>query len=522
MVLITLLAGALSFLVYPHALLSSKNTLPDDNDTRLIAYIIGQVQDNLLHFRNPYFGRFFAPYENTLTYSDLFLTTAVITIPLRLISSSPVVIFNLAYSINFILTFVTFFILIRYLVADSFTALTGTLLFNLSGVHLAYLPHLQIFSLWTFFACLLFFLKRRYFFFFLILTLALAESVFAGYLIFFAVFIFTLGRPKDRKKLFFQLLVFFPLWLILLFPYLSLHFSFPEATRPIRDAAHFSLGLEEIFIKYHSWTLITLLILSNLESSAVSFAAIFCKVRRAWSPAKTGVYALQTRNFPRRGKLSVADKRIQSRFAYWNVIFLFSLLLSLGPVLKVLGQNLRIFGLPIPLPYSLFYYLFPGFNGFRTPSRFIILAAISAAVIISQKLAPWARKLLPQTKFFLTVSLIFLLFWESGFPLKTHPVNITPPAVYQHVKDLPDAAIILELPIKLWTYPDHEIESVRSLYSLEHKKRRINGFSGFSPKSWIDLVESINRFGLNAENRNRLHALGVTHVVEDNLLYPLP
>jgi len=118
--------------------------------------------------------------------------------------------------------------------------------------------------------------------------------------------------------------------------------------------------------------------------------------------------------------------------------------------------------------------------------------------------------------------LVLLLSLEGRFPLPSYPVDITLPSVYQKVKELPASAIILELPIKLWVGPDHEIESVRSLYSLEHGHRRVNGFSGFSPLVWIDLVQKLNANGLDDENLNRLHALGVTHVVEDNHLYPLP
>lgn len=479
LVLITALALILSFLVYPSAFISPKTTLPDDNDTRLIAYIIGQVQDNLLHLRNPYFGRFFAPYENTLAFSDLFLTSAAITLPFRLLTNSPIVIFNLALLIGFILTFITSYYLLRHLTRDTFAALFGAVLFNLSGYHLSYLPHLQIFSLWPVFLSLYFFLRHRYFLFFLIVTAQVLESVFPVYLIFFSIAI--MSFPRNRK-FFLYSLFFLPLWLAFLFPYLKLHFTFPEAVRPIRDAAHFSLGFEEIFTKYHSLLFISVFVLSLL---------------------------LKTKQ----------------KLATYHLLLATGLILSLGPVLKIFGHNLRIFGLPIPLPYSLFYYLFPGFNGFRTPSRFIVLAAIAAVIIISGKLAPLAKKLLPQTKFFLLALLLLLLSLEGRFPLPAYPVDITPPPIYQEVKKLPASAIILELPIKLWTGPDHEIESVRSLYSLEHGHRRVNGFSGFSPLAWIDLVEQISTSPtsrLDLEVVNRLKSLGVTHVVENDRFFPLP
>ncbi len=196
--------------------------------------------------------------------------------------------------------------------------------------------------------------------------------------------------------------------------------------------------------------------------------------------------------------------------------------MSLGPVLKIFGHTVKIFGLPIPLPYTAFYYLFPGFTGFRTPSRFIILALLCAVVIIGLQLKLIFEKLKTKTKAIFIALVLSLLFLEADLPLKGYPVNINTHPVYEQVKALPAEAVILELPIRLWNMPDHEIESIRSLYSLEHKHRRFGGFSGFATNSWINLVEKINAHGLNEENTSKLKSLGVTHVIENNRLYPLP
>ena len=58
----------------------------------------------------------------------------------------------------------------------------------------------------------------------------------------------------------------------------------------------------------------------------------------------------------------------------WLNVLLVSLVLSLGPVLHVAGQ-----GLPVPLPYLLFYQL-PGVEVSRTPVRFALLVQIALAV----------------------------------------------------------------------------------------------------------------------------------------------
>ncbi len=196
--------------------------------------------------------------------------------------------------------------------------------------------------------------------------------------------------------------------------------------------------------------------------------------------------------------------------------------MSLGPVVKLLGKTIKIFSLPIPLPYTLFYYLFPGFTGFRTPSRFSNIILLSMVIIIGYSLLPFINKLKIITKIVLTLIIFAFLIFEADLPLKGYPVNINMNPVYDQVKALPQSAIILELPVKLWNMPDHEIESIRSLYSLEHGHRRFGGFSGFDSNSWADLVQKIDANGLDKENLTKLHALGVTHVINNNQLFPLP
>ena len=104
--IITLLLGLfLCLFVYPSSFIYPKDTLPDNNDTRLISYIIGQVQNNILERKSLYHATFFAPEPNTLTYSDLFLTTSILTLPTRLFTNNPVLVFNIGFILSFTLTF---------------------------------------------------------------------------------------------------------------------------------------------------------------------------------------------------------------------------------------------------------------------------------------------------------------------------------------------------------------------------------------------------------------------------------
>ena len=528
--------------IYPSAFIYPKDTLPDTNDTRLIAYIIGQVQNNILEHKPLHFGTFFAPDKNTLAYSDLFLTSAIVTLPARFFTDHPIVIFNLTLTLNFILTIISSYLLFSYFFKDHWITTLTVILFNFSGFHLSYLPHLQIFSLWP--LCLSVYFATRYLqenrsiylpLFFLTVTAQIAESIFPVYLIFFTCTILAIGHMSKRylknvtgvaevlvKKFTIYSLLFIPLWIFLLLPYYQLHTSLPEATRPIRDAAHFSLGLDQIFTFYHSGTIILIFFTSLFISKILGSAGELVKKQNAAEvPEKSRAERIRTGNPGTEVEHSFLRSSKRFVFDIWWIVFFFSFIMSLGPVLKIFGQNLRIFGFPIPLPYTLFYYLFPGFTGFRTPSRFIVLALLSAVVIIGFQLKPFFGKLKTKTKLILILLVLSLLFVEADLPLKSYPVNINMHPVYQEVTRLPIDAVILELPIKLWNMPDHEIESVRSLYTLFHKHRRFGGFSGFATNRWIQMVQEINAYGLTLQIVEALSSFGVTHIIQNNTLSDL-
>ncbi|OGD83457.1 hypothetical protein A2572_04945 [Candidatus Collierbacteria bacterium RIFOXYD1_FULL_40_9] len=546
-ILIFLLGLLLCLFVYPSSFFYPKDTLPDNNDSRLIAYIIGQVQNNIIERKPLYQATFFAPEPNTLTYSDLFLTTSLLTLPARLFTHNPIFIFNLGFILNFALTFFSSFLFFQKISKNLFHSVIATLLFNLSSYHLHYYPHMQVFNFWIFFAAIhnitnyLESKNIKYLHLFLIFTsLQLAETIFTTYLLFFASLFFVIARFRHwrnqsnpeypgswiKSKMtslsyqYYSVFLIYPtIWILLLLPYAKTHFLYPEASRSIRDAAHFSLGLDEYFTKYQSWTIIAVLIISSASSLSAFFEAIFCKVRRAWSPARAGVYALQTRKFTRRENLSVTTKRMQTRNSTdWKNIFWFSVIMSLGPVLKIFDHTIKIFDLPIPLPYTIFYYFFPGFAGFRTPSRFILLALFAASALIAIRISKQAHLLQTKTKVAISMLVLSLLALESRLPLIGYPININPPTVYDEVKGLPKNTVVLELPIKLWNMSDHQIESVRSLYSLNHKQKRLNGYSGFATLEWIKLIEEINAFGFTPEIKQKLKTRGVTHIVQNNHL----
>ncbi len=144
----------------------------------------------------------------------------------------------------------------------------------------------------------------------------------------------------------------------------------------------------------------------------------------------------------------------------WLNLLVVSFVLSLGPVLHAAGQ-----GLPVPLPYLLFYQL-PGVEVSRTPVRFALLVQIALAVGLAYGLAFLLRRLrgpqglallpsrthvlefqVPSVRPLLLVGgLLALITVEQAIiPFAMGPASISP--FYTALAQSADRSALLEVPI---------------------------------------------------------------------------
>ena len=197
-----------------------------------------------------------------------------------------------------------------------------------------------------------------------------------------------------------------------------------------------------------------------------------------------------------------------SRFYFW--VLLLSLLFSFGPIIHL--NNHPFF----PGPYFFLYWCFPGFDGLRVPSRFVITVALSLSVFAG---LGWARL---STRFqshwkkkvsTIGVCLILLLEYAS-FPLTMVPIDVGDrvPAVYRWLAEQKDDPVILELPL-----PDKPTdvwkEAERVYFSIYHWERMVNGYSGYFPPSYDDLyMKKLKGFPSN-QTIELIKNLGVTYLI---------
>ena len=158
--------------------------------------------------------------------------------------------------------------------------------------------------------------------------------------------------------------------------------------------------------------------------------------------------------------------------SFASISFL-GLILSLGPVLHIGRQTVHD-PAPIPLPYAIFYYILPGFQGFRNSARWEMLFIVAIAVVIAIILHTLLKKVSFKKKTILYAILFAGIIAEYNFPMNFFEITQLKdfPQVYSWLSTTPKDTKIIELPIYNWNMsPYTQKELLREYYSTVHLKK---------------------------------------------------
>jgi hypothetical protein len=143
-------------------------------------------------------------------------------------------------------------------------------------------------------------------------------------------------------------------------------------------------------------------------------------------------------------------------------------------------------------PYYLLYKYFPGFDGLRVTSRFQIFVMFSLAVLAAFGVAAvWKRwKGRGKPVFVGVVSLLILAeYFSLPIPLTRIPVKEEIPEVYRWLSSQKgEDFALLELPLPRPAQSSCILDCPRLYYSTLHWKRLVNGFSGYAPPIYEELI----------------------------------
>lgn len=465
-------------------------------------------------------GNLYYPYQHTFAFQEPLISTSLLAMPVQLLLHEPIVSVNFTFISSLTLVGFSLFLLTYYLTKNYAASLLSGILIVFSPAVLNSGGTLQIVAVEWIPLSILSFLhfiktaKSKFLFLSLLFFLCqLYNSFITGYFILISlsiIFFYNLIQNKKKtlqlvsKKNIFLLVTSFLLVLPVILPYLQVSKTFIYS-RDIRDSIHFALQPEDLLYTSsysHLYKYLNSLPFNRqsqngeFETGYLGFVFSLLCLLSFWY-------------FIKRFKKNSVN--VNSLL----VISILAILLSFGPALHLYRHTIHK-PFPIILPYTLLYYLLPGFNGFRTPVRFEMLFIICAAAITSVFLQVTLKNRSSYIK--IAVYLILFIGTAVEFNPPIHFFKVTQikdfPKVYSWLSTSPADSVIIEMPIYNWnTFPYSSIEHKRDYYSTSNFRRTVNGYSGFSPPPWQILVTNLLEYFPSQKTLQTLKDMHITYVI---------
>lgn len=465
------------------------------------------------------------PYHNTLAFTETFILTSILAIPIRMIIGEPISTVNFTFISSLIFLGFSMYLLCFYLTRSFFASIFSGILVIFSPAVLDKATHLQILAIqWVPLAILFYLLflnkqKSRY------LTISLLffvmqtyNSFMPGYFILFSyvtIFLFSWFYKRKqtikiitKKNILLSIISFLLIFPIIL-PYYQVSKEF-NYTRDIRDAVHFALQSEDLlyttdrsrFYKFFNN------LSFNQQSQNNEFKPGY--VGLVFTGFIIFVFWRFIKYFKKNGYLLNS----------FITVSLLGLILSFGPVLH-LGRQTVHMPFPVPLPYAFFYYILPGFQGFRNSARwemlFIMMIAVAIALILHEIAGKYSLRKQAVMYFFLILGCIV----EFNFPLQF--INVVQrkdfPQIYSWLNTTPKNSSAIIMPVYNWNSPYASEEIKREYFSTNNFRRTVNGYSGFSPPPWQELLSYLHEKFPEEASLKKLKGLKVTYLIVDKRMY---
>jgi hypothetical protein len=202
--------------------------------------------------------------------------------------------------------------------------------------------------------------------------------------------------------------------------------------------------------------------------------------------------------------LLVASRDSRAAARHWllspagifSTITMFALVMSFGPDIRAMGRPVTTTNL-----YAVFYDRVPGFDGLRVPARFATIVTLGLAALAALGVAALDRRR-QRRACVIAASLILIEAIAVPIPInqmsadykqrglaplpRSVAMGSAAPAVYRFAAQLPDSAVLIELPLG---EPAFDIRYM--FYSTLHWRRLVNGYSGGAPLQYEVLTESL-------------------------------
>ena len=447
----------------------------------------------------------FAPFKNTLAFTEHMLGSLLLAWPLFLIFKNIILVFNLISLLSFAIAGLGMYLLACYLTKNKAASLVAAFIYAFAPYKINHLEHLNLTGLWLpYFFLFLHKISRDFswkntlcFILFSLLVFLNAMQYFLflplAVLSFIAVKL-RLRRAGFTKEMLIKVLFIICVLLLvaipIAIPYLSLKNDF-NFERSITVIEGLSPDLFDYFISPFFYKL---------------FYTIFSQ---EWAVG-TGLVVLL---------LLVFAARVLYRHPPQDKTKLVYCFIGLAAVLFSCGYYIQLTRADsggLIGPWALLYNFIPGFSGIRAVGRYSIFFLLSASVVIALGLRTFfVNHLKNNKKKILVVSFFVLLFLFIEFsfaqPKRYVPV-IGHPRVYDWVKAQKNANIYLEMPLGL-NYLENNWDASYEYFSIFHFKKIVNGYSGYAPKAYEELNKRLRHFDFQDDDIMIIKQYGATHLI---------
>ncbi|MFA4872551.1 MAG: hypothetical protein WC659_01295 [Patescibacteria group bacterium] len=473
-------------------------------DGLFVAWALDWDTDFLRHPHTSLFNApIFAPYANTLAYSEHFLGAAIMMFPLTVITDDPTGSVAILVVLSTWLTGLATYMLARNLGAGTAGAYLAGVIAGFAPTRLNHAPgHLHMLMLWWIPLCLLALNKYRmtrspaWLFFLGLCVVAQGLCSMHGLLLLLialGVAAAAYGRNERsawlwRLKAAVAAVIALAVLSPVIIPYLNLagdqHF-----TRPLREQMVFAPALVDLLVPP---VFLSQVDRENNVAPGLAPLLLFA----------LGTYALCRWDSER----CVAQRMV---FAFF-LLMLAGIVLALGPEMRVLKDG----GLSFAGPYGILRYI-PGFSGIRAVGRFAQLALLGLATYVgltwqavTVRLARWQKTAVTLIAFVFLLGEFFITAPRAyavpdGFD-RSRPVDIW-------LAQRAEGCTIAELPFD--DIRTQENKSVLYMYlARHHGKRMVNGYSGYAPAGY-SILERYANGSDEAEAIPLLQQLGADYVI---------
>ena len=521
--------GALAVLVtYPLAREIGRALPYDLGDSLLNAWILAWDADRLRHGLQGWWDApNFYPYARTLTYSEHLLGIAFFTAPIQWIFGNPVLAYNVAFLMSYILAGCGMYLLTVSLTSSRLAAVIAGVAFACLPYRITQLSHLQVlmygwmpFGLWALHRFLArgswvalvgfvgFFLlqglSNLYFLYFFTLPVAL-------------VVIAELVRGRQpRVRTMASLAMAAVLILLVLAPIALAYYQTQVELGFVRSRGAMVLYGADVTSYVHASP--SLLVWGAMLPPARAELGLFPGLTLICL-ASVGLLA----GFARDEVGSEGASPIRDVARCYGLIGFLALLLSLGPEPRVLG-----YALPFTGPYGWLVAVIPGLDGIRVPARLAVVVYLALAVLAAVGVTVLVRAASRRRAVAASILLAVAVAAEGyAGPMPMAPTEALSArgaaAAYEWLRAAPPGAV-LELPPGESSVALTLNNTRYQFFTLQHGHPLVNGFSGYSSPLFYHLRGNsvLADFDSYPALLQALRSLGVRYLVVHSELFDDP